>query len=361
MTSDLIFRQLYDATSSTYTYLLGDPESRQAVIIDTVFEQHWRDISLVRDLGLQLVAVLDTHCHADHVTGAWLMKAATGCRIGISRRYGEAIQEADLRLDDGDRVVFGTRYLTVLATPGHTDGCLTYVSDDQAMAFTGDSLLIRGAGRCDFQQGNARALFNSIRERIFTLPEACLVYPGHDYNGRTMSSIGEEKKHNPRIGGQADERDFVGFMENMHLPHPRLLAISLPANQRSGKPEDGKLPLPADWGPVRQTYAGMMEIDPDWLAQHLAQVHVVDVRQREEFTGEGGHIPGAQLIPLNEFQQRLGEIPADKPVVTVCHAGARSSQATVLLKNAGYTRYANLHGGMLLWQESGLPVMAESS
>ena len=147
MFGNLIFRQLFDSTSSTYTYLLGCASTRQAVIIDTVFEQHLRDRALIDELGLQLVAVLDTHCHADHVTGAWLMQQATGCRIGISGQYGADLQGADLLLDHGDRVAFGQRHLDVRATPGHTDGCISYLSDDQRLAFTGDCLLIRGTGR----------------------------------------------------------------------------------------------------------------------------------------------------------------------------------------------------------------------
>jgi glyoxylase-like metal-dependent hydrolase (beta-lactamase superfamily II)/rhodanese-related sulfurtransferase len=356
MFDNLVFRQLFDAASSTYTYVLGDPHGRQAVIIDTVFEQHFRDRALLEELGLKLVAALDTHCHADHVTGAWLMQQATGCRIGISKHYGEAMQGADLRLDHGDRVTFGKRYLEVRATPGHTDGCVTYVTDDHRMAFTGDCLLIRGAGRCDFQQGNAGKLYRSITEQIFSLPDDCLVFPGHDYSGRTMSSVGEERLHNPRIGGQADERDFVGFMENLNLPHPKQIAVAVPANLRSGKSEDAKALRPADWGPVRQSYAGLLEIDPEWVAEHLGEVHVLDVRQREELD-ELGHIADAQLILLNNLEDRLAEIPKDKPVIAVCHAGMRSGQATVILRGAGFPRVANLHGGMLLWQQMGLPVV----
>lgn len=265
MYGELIFRQLFDAASSTYTYLLACPATRQAVIIDPVFEQHLRDRALIDELGLKLLATLDTHCHADHVTGAWLMQQATACRIGISRRYGQAMQGADLLLDHGDKISFGRRHLEVRATPGHTDGCISYVLDDHRTAFTGDCLLIRGAGRCDFQQGHAGTLYHSITEQLFSLPDDCLVFPGHDYNGRTMSSIGEERAHNPRIGGHADERDFVGFMENLHLPHPKQLAVALPANLRSGRPEDGKMPQLADWGPVRQTYAGLFEIEANPL------------------------------------------------------------------------------------------------
>jgi len=356
MFENLIFRQLFDATSSTYTYLLGDRQSKQALIIDTVFEQHFRDRALVEELGLKLIAVLDTHCHADHVTGAWLMQRALGCRIGISKRYGDAMQGADLKLDHGDRVAFGKQYLEVRATPGHTEGCITFVTDDHRMAFTGDCLLIRGAGRCDFQHGDSHRLYHSITEQIFSLPDDCLIFPGHDYNGRTMSSVAEERAYNPRIGGQGSERDFIGFMENLNLPHPKQIAIAVPANQRSGKPEDDKMPCPADWGPVRQNYAGLFEIDPEWVVQHMAEVHVLDVRQPEELDEPLGYIAVAQTIPLNELKSRLDEIPQDRPVIPVCHAGMRSGQATVILRQAGFLRVANLRGGMLLWQQIGLPV-----
>ena len=357
MFGDLVFRQLFDAASSTYTYLLACAATREAVLVDAVFEQHARDLALIRELDLRLVAVLDTHCHADHVTGAWLMQQATGCRIGISARYGDEMRGADLRLDDGDRVAFGQHHLDVRATPGHTDGCLTYVHDGRRMAFTGDCLLIRGAGRCDFQQGHAGTLYRSITEQIFSLPDDCLVFPGHDYSGRTMSCVAEERTHNPRIGGQADERDFVGFMENLHLPHPKQLAVALPANLRSGQPADGKVPRLADWGPVRQTYAGLIEIDPEWVADHLDDVLVLDVRQPEEVDERLGRIASSRLLPLNELKARLAELPQDKPVVTVCHAGMRSGQAMALLRQGGLTRVANMRGGMLIWRELGLPVV----
>jgi sulfur dioxygenase len=352
---NLVFRQLFDAASSTYTYLLGDPRTRQAVLIDTVFEQHPRDFALLGELDLTLVAVLDTHCHADHVTGAWLMQQATGCRIGISRRNQPPIQGADLLLDHGDRVSFGGRHLDVRATPGHTDGCLTLVLDDQGTAFTGDALLIRGTGRCDFQHGSARALYRSITREIFSLPDSCLLFPGHDYSGRTMSSVAEERTFNPRVGGAADERDFVGLMENLNLPHPKQIDLAVPANQRSGQPADGKGLRPADWGPVRQTYAGLLEVEPEWVAEHLEQVHVLDVRQAEEVQESLGSIANAQLIPLSELRARLAEVPTDKPVIAVCHAGMRSGLATVILRSGGLARCANLRGGMLLWSQMGLP------
>lgn len=353
-----LFRQLFDAASSTYTYLLADLPSRAAVIIDPVFEQHRRDRALLEELGLRLVAALDTHCHADHVTGAWLLQQATGCRIGISTRYRPPVEGADLPLEHGARVEFGAAHLEVRATPGHTAGCLTYVSDDHALAFTGDCLLIRGTGRCDFQEGDAHRLYRSITEQIFSLPEECLICPGHDYAGRTLSSVGEERRHNPRIGGAADERDFVGFVDNLNLPHPKQIAVAVPANLRSGRPPDGRVPRLADWGPVRQSYAGLLEIEPAWVAEHLASLHLLDVRQEDELLAGAPRIPGAQCIPLGELTARLAEVPADKPVIAVCHAGMRSGQATTLLRGAGFARVANLHGGMLLWQQLGLPTQA---
>src|SRR5512143_1495343 len=170
-----IFRQLFDPQSSTYSYLLRDRASGQAVLIDPVFEQAARDAALVRELGLTLAATLETHVHADHVTGAWLLKKRLGGRIAISAASGA--EGADIRLADGDRVGFGGRHVVALATPGHTNGCMSFVLDDESMAFTGDALLIRGCGRTDFQQGDAHRLFRSVRERLFSLPDACLLYP----------------------------------------------------------------------------------------------------------------------------------------------------------------------------------------
>ena len=357
MSDSLVFRQLFDPASSTYTYLLGDRSTRQAVIIDAVFEQHLRDLALIGELGLTLVAALDTHCHADHVTGAWLLREATGCRIGVAAVSRASIQGPDLWLAHGDRVQFGASWLEVRATPGHTAGCISFVTGDHSMAFTGDCLLIRGAGRCDFQEGDAHALYRSITQQIFSLPDECLVYPGHDYAGRTVSSVGEERAHNPRIGGHADERDFVGFMRNLNLPHPKQIDIAVPANLCSGRPKEGVAPHAADWGPVRQSYAGLLEIEPGWVAEHLDDVFVLDVRQPEEWVDALGHIAAAKCIPLDQLKPRLEEIPRDRPVIAVCHAGMRSGQATVLLRSAGFPRVANLHGGMLLWRDLGLPVV----
>jgi glyoxylase-like metal-dependent hydrolase (beta-lactamase superfamily II) len=240
----LLFRQLFDGDTGTFTYLLADVPSRKGVIIDTVFEQHGRDLSLVRELGIDLVASIDTHAHADHVTGSWLMHEATGCAIGLAA--AARAENVTLPLAHGDRINFGARFVEVRATPGHTDGCISFVLDDQSMAFTGDALLVRGCGRCDFQQGNAHTLWTSITGQILSLPERCLLYPGHDYTGRGVTSVAEEKAFNARLGGDASERDFVGHMENMKLPHPHKIAEALPGNMRSGKPREGGRPSERD-------------------------------------------------------------------------------------------------------------------
>ncbi len=349
----MFLRQLFDQRSGTYSYLLADETTRDAVLIDAVFEQHARDAALVRELGLKLRYVIDTHCHADHVTGAWLMKAELGAKIALAGEYDAA--NVDVALKHGDVIRFGSEALEVRATPGHTAGCLSYVTADHRMVFTGDALLVRGAGRTDFQQGDACRLFRSIREQLFTLPDDCIVYPAHDYEGRTSSTIGEEKQHNPRIGGGAREEDFVGYMQNLALPHPKQLAVALPANLRSGEPEDGQRPVAPDWAPIVTTYAGLPEISPEWLAAHRDRVNVLDVRSPAEFDGELGHLEGAMLIPLDELRARVAEVPTDKPVVTVCQTGKRSGLAASILGKAGVAKVANLAGGMVRWRDLGLP------
>ncbi len=349
----MIFRQLFDYRSSTYSYLLADERTREAVFIDTVFEQHARDAALVRELELDLRYVLDTHCHADHVTGAWRMKTELGAKIGMSPEYGAS--DVDVPLVHGDVVRFGDHALEVRATPGHTSGCLSFVTADHTMVFTGDALLVRSAGRTDFQGGSAARLFHSIREQLFTLPDGCLVYPAHDYEGRTASTIGEERSFNPRIGGGAREEDFVGYMDNLGLPHPKQIAVAVPANLRAGRPTEEPEPQRVAWGPVVTTYAGLPEIAAEWVMLHRPDVHVLDVRTASEFTGELGHIEGAQLIPLDDLRARAAEVPSDKPVVVVCQTGRRSGMGTVILRNAGITQTANLAGGMVRWRDLGLP------
>ena len=350
----LIFRQLFDPQSSTYTYLLGDSESREAVLIDTVFEQARRDAALLCELELRLRYTLETHVHADHVTGAWMLKRQFGSQIALARNSGAA--GADRYLAQGDKVEFGARHLAVRATPGHTSGCLTYVLDDEHMAFTGDCLLIRGSGRTDFQQGDANALYRSVHVQILTLPQDCLLYPAHDYRGLTVTSVAEERRFNPRLGGEIGESDFAGYMKNLHLPHPKQIDVAVPANLKCGQPKDGDVSLTAPtWAPLTYTFAGIWEIQPQALEEVADKVQILDVREPSEYIGALGHIHNAKLIPLGELAGRTAEIARARPVVAVCRSGARSAQATVILHQAGIKDAANLAGGMLRWRAEGHP------
>ncbi len=351
----MIFRQLFDPQSSTYSYLLADPRSGEAVLIDPVFEQARRDRALIAELGLKLTTTLETHIHADHVTGAWQLKQRLGSRIALSSVSGA--QGADVALAHGDRITFGSRYLEARETPGHTNGCMTYVLDDESMAFTGDALLIRGCGRTDFQQGSARTLYRSVHSQIFTLPPTCLLYPGHDYRGLTVTSVDEEHRLNPRLGSGIGEADFSGYMNNLGLPHPKQIDVAVPANLQCGHLSD----TPAQtaeptWAPLTFTFAGIWEIYPNAMEEIAPKVQIVDVREATEYCGPLGHIKGSVLIPLGELAARADNLMKDRPVVAVCRSGARSAQACVILQRAGLSDVANLAGGMLRWRAEGFSV-----
>ena len=351
----LIFRQLFDPLSSTYTYLLADGTSREAILIDPVFEQVAREIALIEELGLKLCMTVETHVHADHVTGAWLLRRRLKSRIAVSARA--AVQGADIEFEEGERLSFGNRFLSIMATPGHTDGCSSFVLDDQSMAFTGDCLLIRGCGRTDFQQGDPTAMNRSVHDKLFALPDQCLLYPGHDYRGSTVTSVAEEKLYNPRLGGDIGLDDFTGYMRNLGLPHPNRIDIAVPANLRCGEPlESIADAAEPDWAPLTYTYAGFWEVQPSWLEEHRGEVQIVDVREADEFHGILGHIEGARLVPLGELKSIVGSLDKSRPIVTVCRSGARSAQAAVMLEKEGFARVANLAGGMLRWRAIRLPV-----
>jgi glyoxylase-like metal-dependent hydrolase (beta-lactamase superfamily II) len=238
----MIFRQLFDLQSSTYTYLLGDEHTREALLIDPVLEQVDRDLELVSQLGLSLVHVLDTHVHADHVTAASALRDRTGARTVAGRKGAEC---ADVRVDDGDVVRLGGHSLRVLATPGHTDDSVSYLLADEGHGapagdriFTGDALLVRAVGRTDFQNGDAARLYDTVTRVLFALADETLVYPAHDYRGRTVTTIGEEKRWNVRIAGRSRE-EFVALMSNLHLPEPKRLGDAVPANRACGRQVQG--------------------------------------------------------------------------------------------------------------------------
>ena len=226
----MIFRQLFEKESSTYTYILADEGTLEGVIIDPVRETLTRDLQLIEELGIRLLYTLETHVHADHVTAAASIRQKTGAQVVLGAET--KVPTADLLLKDDDVLHFGGHTLRAIHTPGHTDGCTCYQIEDRV--FTGDTLLIRGCGRTDFQSGSAPLLFASIRSKLFALPDSTLVFPGHDYTGKTCSSIAEEKKFNPRVKLTNTVEQFVEIMANLKLSPPAKIAEAVPANMKSG-------------------------------------------------------------------------------------------------------------------------------
>ena len=223
-----MLRQLFDQDTWTFTYLVADEDSRKAVLIDPVKGQVDRDLRLVEELGLELVYVLDTHVHADHVTGAGTIAARTGAR---SVQGSAGAECANIHVEHGDVLEAGGLRVEVIGTPGHTDDSISFRIGD--MVFTGDALFVRGCGRTDFQNGNAGQLYDSITRELFTLPDHVVVYPGHDYRGMSMSTIGEEKAHNPRLAGKTRD-EFIQIMDNLNLASPKYIDVAVPANRACG-------------------------------------------------------------------------------------------------------------------------------
>lgn len=234
----MLFRQLFDAESSTYTYLIADLVLKEAILVDPVLEQVERDRKLLNELGLTLQYCLETHVHADHITGTDRLRAETGC-LGIVPEHAH-VSCADRHIQDRETLELGAIALQAIATPGHTDSHMAYlVNRDRQVTsdyrvLTGDALFIRGCGRTDFQSGDAGILYDSVTRKLFTLPDKTLVYPAHDYRGHTVSTIGEEKQWNPRFAGR-DRQSFIEFMKSLNLPDPKKMMEALPANELCGR------------------------------------------------------------------------------------------------------------------------------
>ena len=346
----MLFRQLFDRDSSTYTYLLADPDTREALLIDPVIDQVERDVELLRELDLHLVHTLETHAHADHVTASGLLRQRLGSRSVVSAEAGAEC--ADRKVNAGDRIQVGSVELEVRATPGHTAGCVSYVTADQRHVFTGDALLIRGCGRTDFQQGDARELYRSVHEQLFSLPDSTQVWPGHDYRGRTSSTIGEEKAHNPRLGGDRDVDAFVDIMANLNLAQPAKIDIAVPANLACGLLPQSADPLPKErgWAPVERDEDGTPEVPAQWVREAAPEIRVIDVREKDEVEGELEKLPRAEWIQLGQVEERLADAPREAPLLIMCRSGRRSADAARRLEAMGFRRVASLRGGMLALQ-----------
>lgn len=229
----MIFRQLFEPDTCTYTYLLGCEGTRKAMLIDPVASEVDRYIDLFQDLQLELYYTLETHVHADHITGSGLLREKLGSKSIVHRDAGALC--ADLQVTDGVNLQLGSLEFEVRHTPGHTNGCVSYVMEDRV--FTGDALLINGCGRTDFQQGSAGQLYDSIQQKLFTLPPDTLVYPGHDYQGNTVSTIKQEMAKNARLGEGRSREAFIAIMDELHLAYPKHIDQALPANQACGRIE----------------------------------------------------------------------------------------------------------------------------
>jgi sulfur dioxygenase len=286
------------------------------------------------ELDLNLKFSLETHIHADHITGSGALRRATGAQTGASSSVGSAAY--DLALEEGQRLIFGDSTLEVRATPGHTDGCLTFVARDgeQTFAFTGDALLIRGCGRTDFQQGSAAALYRSVHQQIYSLPGDTVIYPGHDYRGHSASSVAEEMAHNPRLNRGVDLPTFAGIMDELNLVAPKRVAEAVPANMACG----------TEVGSIRT-------LTPSSILD-LGRFRLIDVRDAEEYDGELGHIVGSELVPLATIAEYAGNWPTTDPMLLVCRSGVRAEKACNVLRERGFVNVTNLAGGMLAWNDA---------
>jgi glyoxylase-like metal-dependent hydrolase (beta-lactamase superfamily II)/rhodanese-related sulfurtransferase len=331
------------------TYLLACERTRKALLIDPVREHVARYLAYLAYRQLELDAIVDTHTHADHPTGAFQLRELTGARLVMHRRApAPAVSE---HVEHGDTITFGAARLAVLYTPGHTPDSISLYAGDRV--FTGDVLLIGGTGRADFAGGDAGLQYDSITRHLFALPDETLVFPGHDYRGKTHSTIGHEKRHNPRIAGRSRD-EYVKLMASIQFPLPDKIQEVLQPNQSAIEDDRTRFPDLAELDRVRQLSATEVS---DWLASDCPPL-VLDVREPEEYRGELGHIPGALLIPLRELAARAGELETHKErkIVAVCRSGVRSTTAAAILYGLGFEHVYNLKDGMLEWNERKLPV-----
>ncbi len=346
MQKDIIFHQLFEHESSTYTYLIADKKTKEAALIDPVLETVDRDLKLIEELGLKLKYVLDTHVHADHITGAGEIRNRTKVKTCLSA--DAEVDCVDIPLQDGTELFLGDKKITALSTPGHTNTCMSFLFEGRV--FTGDTLLIRGSGRTDFQQGSSDKLYESVHNKLFKLPDETIIYPGHDYRGQTASSVELEKKYNPRLALHISKDEFKKIMSELKLANPKKIHEAVPANLACGKPKDARQVHP-------QIVDGIPEVTCEDVYRSLGKIKVIDVRRPEEFNNELAHIEGAKLVTLGpELMSFLEKGDRSEEIVFVCRSGGRSGQATVLSQQMGYKFTANMTGGMIRWNEAQLKV-----
>jgi sulfur dioxygenase len=346
----VIFRQLFDSVSSTYSYLLASRHGGEALIIDPVIDRVDRYLQLLRELDLKLVKAVDTHLHADHITGLGALRDRTHCITVMGER--SRVDVVSMRVCDGDRLEIEGVELEVLYTPGHTDDSYSFRMADRV--FTGDTLLIRGTGRTDFQNGDARAQYQSIFGRLLKLPDETLVYPGHDYKGDTVSTIGEERRSNPRLQVKSVD-EYAELMGNLRLANPKMMDVAVPANMKVGLHQEAV--AERGWA-TSAAEAIALAGRPD--------VVLIDLRERAERERHGSiagslHVPYPSLEESTRAGGRLHALAAStgKRLLFYCAFGERSAMAVQAAQEAGLTACCHLHGGLAAWKAAGGPVEPE--
>lgn len=332
----MIFRQLFDSVSSTYTYLLASRVGGEALLIDPVFEKTDRYIKLLEELDLKLVKVVDTHVHADHVTAMGTLRDRTNCVTVMGEQ--SPVDVVSMRVSDGEKVTIEGLNMTAMHTPGHTDDSYSFRMDDRV--FTGDTLLIRGTGRTDFQNGDAGQQYDSLFNGLLRLPESTLVYPAHDYKGDMVSTIGEERANNPRL--QVASRDeYIDLMANLKLANPKMMDVAVPENIRMGLTID------------RQCEVATASSE-DIIKSNADGMILVDLREDGERL-KSGVIPGSIHAPYSRLDQHLPMLGAasDKRIVFYCAVGERSTMAVNIAHDSGLSTCAHIPGGFVAWMDAG--------
>jgi len=343
----MIFRQLFDGESSTYTYLLASRLGGEALIIDPVLEKVDRYIQLLEDLDLRLIKAVDTHVHADHITGLGALRDTTRCITVMGEQSG--VDVVSMRVSEGDKIDVEGLALDVIYTPGHTDDSYSFMLDDRV--FTGDTLLIRGTGRTDFQNGNAAAQYDSIFNKLLKLPDDTLVFPAHDYKGDTVSTIAEERMCNPRLQ-VSSEAEYIEIMEGLNLANPKMMDVAVPANLKIGLRQDDleKMGLSVD---CREGVTKVL--DPSLI--------LVDLRDDAE-RKKNGIIPGSVHAPYLDLEENINpggllyELArsSERQIVFYCAFGERSAMAVEAALGAGITDACHLSGGMEAWKAAKGPL-----
>jgi sulfur dioxygenase len=343
----MLFRELNRGKCKTY--LIGSEKERVAVLVDPVREKIDRYLALLAYLGLRLEAVIDTHTHADHRTASVDLKELTGAKVIMHSKA--PAPHVSVHVDDGDEIHVGDLSLKVLYTPGHTPDGISIFARDRVL--TGDTLLIRGTGRCDFAGGDAGEQFDAITQKLFTLPDETLVFPAHDYRGNSRSTIGDEKRLNPRVTGRTREQ-YIELMNNLGLPLPDNIQEVLQPNQSAVDDDRLRYPTLAELNQVRQLSSHQVKL----LTESPNAPIILDVREPEEYTGELGHVSGSLLIPLKDLTARANELEKhkDRHIVVVCRAGVRSTTAAAILTGLGFEQISNLKGGMIDWNKNHLAI-----